>query len=528
IAPSGDRVQHPVSMRDLIPVDAASLPPPSDAARVFVAQMGCRASFSDQDRIGYSKDMWPKAMLWIREGKIPSPPDAVVWPADEDELVALVLLARELKVPLIPFGAGSGVCGGTWAVRGGIAVDLKRFEKVGEVDQDGFCVDAEAGVFGEILERNLNRQGFTLGHFPSSIYMSTLGGWLAARSAGQLSSRYGKIEDMALSVRAVLGTGERVSTPERPHAEMDLAPLLIGSEGTLCFFTGARLRVHPLPEGRLFRGIKFKRLEHGVEAIRKLFHAGLRPSVTRLYDPFDTALVGREKPRHKPKIAPSLKSRFEADTVPALLREVSPTALGSPKALNRAADLLRHCLLILMFEGASDRVASEEAEARAICLEAGGEDQGEQPGKDWYRKRYDVSYKMSKVVDAGAFADTMEVAATWDRVLDVYEAVREAASGLAFVMCHFSHAYAEGCSLYFSFASSASEDEGLETRYDRLWAAALPAAMRAGATVSHHHGVGLLKADALLVELGTARPLLVSLKRALDPDGILNPGKLGL
>ncbi len=438
-------------------------------------------------------------------------------------------LARRHRLAVVPFGAGSGVCGGTVALRGGIALDLKRLERVGRVDRDRLCVDVEAGVIGEVLERNLNAQGFTLGHFPSSIYMSTLGGWLAARSAGQLSNRYGKIEDMALSVRAVTGAGELLVTPERPsRATVDLMPLLVGSEGTLCVFTGARLRVHPKPEARRFRGFKFKTVQQGLQAIRHLFFAGLRPAVVRLYDPFDTALVGREKPLHPSKTPPSLKSPLSADVLPAALRQLSPRALTNPVLLNKAAKLLRHCLLILMFEGEEKRADSEEKAARALCLREGGEDQGEQPGKDWFKKRYDVSYKMSKVVDNGAFADTMEVAATWDKVLDVYAAVRSACAPLAFVLCHFSHAYLEGCSLYFSFVASADGEEGLTGRYDRLWAAALPAAMRAGATVSHHHGVGLLKADALQRELGTGRQLLFALKRALDPDGVLNPGKLGL
>ncbi len=520
-------------MSALAAVSAAALPPPSEAARAAVEQvrgaLQGRLSFAEQDRLCYSRDMWPKALLWIREGKIPPPPDAVVWPKDEAEIVELVKAARAHKVALIPYGAGSGVCGGTLAVHGGIAVDLKRMEKVGRVDKDRLCVDVEAGAIGEVLERNLAAQGFTLGHFPSSIYMSTLGGWLAARSAGQLSNRYGKIEDMALSVRAVTGAGEVLQTPERPVVgTLDLASLLIGSEGTLGTFTGARLRVHPKPEQKVFRGIKFKSVEDGAEAIRRLFHAGLRPAVVRLYDPFDTALVGREKPHHGPKTPPSLRGALNADLFPALLRELSPKTLGHPSLLNRAAELLRHCLLILMFEGEAARATSEEAEARRICLRAGGEDQGEQPGKNWYRKRYDVSYKMSKVVDNGAFADTMEVAATWDRVLEVYHAVREATAPVAFTLCHLSHAYLEGCSLYFSFVASADAGEGITQRYDRLWEVALPAAMRAGATVSHHHGVGLLKAHALQTELGTGRQLLRGLKRALDPDGIMNPGKLGL
>lgn len=520
-------------MSSPVPVSVASLPPPSTVVQAAASELSKalegRVSLEEVDRLSYSRDMWPKAIMWIRQGRIPPPPDAVVWPRNEEEVVAVIRLARKLKVAIIPFGGGSGVVGGICAVRGGIAMDLKRLERVGEVDPDRLCVDAEAGVMGEVLERTLNAQGYTLGHFPSSIYMSTLGGWLAARSAGQLSSKYGKIEDMVLSVRAVTGTGETIATPERPHPGPDLAPLLIGSEGTLCAFTGAKLRVHPLPEARAFRAFHFRNVTQGVEAIRRLFREGLRPAVARLYDPFDTAAAGRgDAEEKKSDVPPSLRGDLRSRFLPAVLRAVVPQAMGRPGILNRAADLLRQCLLVLMFEGEAHRTAREEEQARAFCLASGGQDQGEGPAKHWFETRYNVSYKMSKVLDAGMFADTMEVAVTWDKVLDVYERVRAAASPLAFVMCHFSHAYLEGCSLYFSFVSSASNAEEQERRYDELWRAALEAATSAGANVSHHHGVGLLKTEALQRELGEGGRLLSALKRTFDPDGIMNPGKLGL
>lgn len=487
-----------------------------------------RVSTAEQDRLMYARDMWPVGLLFIRQGKTPLPPDAVVWPRTEEELVELVRLARERRVPLIPFGAGSGVCGGTWALRGGLAVDLKHFEAVGQVDEDALTVEAGAGVMGEVLERSLNAQGYTLGHFPSSIWMSTLGGWIAARSAGQLSNRYGKIEDMVLSVRAITGRGERVVTPRRPFPGPDLAQLLIGSEGTLCFFTGATLRVHPAPAHRTFRGYRFRTVAEGVEAIRQFYRAGLRPAVVRLYDPFDTALVGRGKPKAHSDVPPSLRGKWRRDGLPALLRKVSPRTLGHPRWMNRAADLFKQCLLILLFEGEEQRASREDGHARELCLGLGAEDLGEEPGKSWFLRRYDVSYKMSKVLDAGAFADTMEVATTWDKVMAVYEAVRAATAPLAFTLCHFSHAYPEGCSLYFSFAASESSDEDQEARYAQLWQAALGAARGAGANVSHHHGVGVLKAAALQEELGEGAKVLAALKRAFDPDGIMNPGKLGL
>lgn len=513
------------------PLSASSLPPPSALAQAAAAELSQllpgRVSVADEDRLSYARDMWPKAILWIRQGRIPPPPDVVVWPGSEEEVAKVIQLARAHKLPVIPFGAGSGVCGGVCAVRGGISLDLKRLEKVGAVDGERFAVDAEAGVMGEVLERRLNAQGYTLGHFPSSIYTSTLGGWLAARSAGQLSTHYGKIEDMVVSLRAVTGRGEVVQTPERPSAGPDLAQLLIGSEGTLCAFTKARLRVHPSPQHRAFRGFRFRSVEAGVEAIRRLMREGLRPAVVRLYDPFDTALVARKKSASAHEtVPPSERGLVRGELVPFLLRMAAPRALENASLINRAADLFRSCMLILMFEGEARRTLQEEGHARDVCKGAGGADLGDAPALRWYRTRYDVSYRMSPVVDDGMLADTMEVAAPWDRVMDVYHRVREAVAPLAFAMCHFSHVYLEGCSLYFSFAISGQGDQAIEARYDELWKAGLSAALAAGATVSHHHGVGLLKARALAEQLGDARRMFHGLKRALDPDGIMNPGKL--
>jgi alkyldihydroxyacetonephosphate synthase len=515
-------------LSDPSPLLASQLPPPAapavELARHASERLGVRSSSEGPDRLSYARDMWPKALIWIRQGKIPPPPDAVLWPRTEEEVAEIVRMARERKIPLIPFGAGSGVCGGVWATRGGISLDLKLLERVGVVHREGLWVDAEAGVLGEVLERKLNQQGYTLGHFPSSIYMSTLGGWLATRSAGQFSSRYGKIEDMTLSVRAVTGAGERVATPPRPVRGPDLGQLLIGSEGTLCVFTGARLRVHPLPRHRTYRGLRFKTVPDGLEAIRRMFREGLRPSVVRLYDPFDTALLRRTREKKGARH----DGWLHTEALPVLGKRLAPSALGNPRLLNRATELLRECLLILCFEGEEERAKAEDLAARQLAKELGGVDLGEEPGLHWYKERYSVSYKMSKVIAAGAFADTMEVAAPWGQVYEVYQRVRTAVSKLAFVLCHFSHAYLEGCSLYFSFAASGPSEEAQERRYEELWTAALGAALAAGATVSHHHGVGILKARQMSEELGEGRRMLTALKRTLDPDGIMNPGKLGL
>ena len=383
-------------MTEPVPIPVGSLPPPAApllAALPEIVRAVPRVSQADFDRIAYARDMWPLALLWIRQGRIPRPPDLVAWPKDEAEVAALVRTARAQKFALIPFGAGSGVCGGTWAVKGGVAMDLKRLDQIGEVDAQRRTVEVGAGAMGETLERTLDARGWTLGHFPSSIYMSTVGGWLAARSAGQLSCRYGKIEDMVVSLRAVLGTGEVVQTPERPFRGPDLVPLLLGSEGTLCTFTSARLRVHPKPETRVFHAFEFQGVAAGVDAIRRLFRAGLRPAVVRLYDPFDTALVGDSKAgerAHHP-----LQNDLKTQLFASVSKAIAPLTVGKPGVLNALAHRFKKTLLVLMFEGETGRCQAEDAAARELCAGLNAVARGEAPARAGYAKRYEVSYRMA-------------------------------------------------------------------------------------------------------------------------------------
>jgi alkyldihydroxyacetonephosphate synthase len=244
-----------------------------------------RVSTRAVDRQTYSRDMWPRLLFAVRAGALSEhPPDVVVWPETVDEVREIVHIARRMGVPIVPYGAGSGVCGGAVPIRGGITLDMKRMDRIVEVDAEGLTVTAEAGINGERLERALAARGLTLGHFPSSIYCSTLGGWLAARSAGQMSTKYGKIEDMALSVTAVTGRGDVVTTGRhgRAHAGPDFTQLVIGSEGTLGVIVQGKLRVRPAPEVRHLRGFEFARVPAGLEGIRRVLQRGLKPAVVRL------------------------------------------------------------------------------------------------------------------------------------------------------------------------------------------------------------------------------------------------------
>jgi alkyldihydroxyacetonephosphate synthase len=532
-----------------------------------------RVSARESDRATYSRDMWPRLLLAVQDGARPTNlPHFVVWPEDVREVAAIVKLARKRGMPIIPYGGGSGVCGGVVALFGGVTVDLKRMTGMSAIDRDEMICDVEAGLNGERFERALQRRGYTLGHFPSSIYCSTVGGWLATRAAGQMSTKYGKIEDRVAGVTVVTGRGDIISTAElaRARSGHNWTQMVVGSEGTLGIITSSRLRVSLQPELRILRGFEFPDVASGVEAIRRVMQRGMRPAVVRLYNEVDTFIhsLDSKKPetdgldpdRFAPIPKPGTGALPTLSRTPAkeddrgflgrlvgglvsgdhrrsratLRRGLSAAALSRPRLLNSVADVVaerlsrRGCLLIIGVEGSRIRTEVEAGLTFAELERAGGKDLGEEPGRNWFEHRYAVSYNMSKAFAGGMFVDTMEVASTWERLLDMYDAVREAIGRHAAVMAHFSHAYSEGCSIYFSFAGHGDSRVEAERVYDAIWRDGLAAASRAGGTISHHHGVGLLKATQMSSEHREAMAIFRALKKTFDPDDIMNPGKMGL
>jgi len=448
-------------------------------------------------------------------------------------------------------------------VHGGITIDTKRMQALRWVHGDELICDVEAGLSGERFERELARRGYTFGHFPSSIYCSTVGGWCATRAAGQLSTKYGKVEDRVAGLTVVTGRGDIVETdgPNRALRGPNWTQLLLGSEGTLGVITSARLRVAPAPQLRVFRGFEVDDIATGAQAIRRVLQRGLKPAVVRLYDELDTLMnslgssdkeTGESRGERAP-VPPVETGALPAWPGPApahddtfverlvnlakgkhLRRDAMHAALGRSQLVNKLVGTVaekiarRGCRLVIGLEGARIRTEVEAALTFAELEAAGCRDKGEDPGWAWLAHRYAVSYRMSPMFRDGAFVDTMEVAASWERLMDLYHSVRAAIGRHAIVMAHFSHAYPDGCSIYFTFAGTAPDAAAAERVYDAIWRDGLEATTRVGATISHHHGVGLLKAPYMAGEHREAMAIFEAAKAAFDPDGVMNPGKMGL
>lgn len=492
-----------------------------------LARAGLRASADSLDTHAYARDLWPRATLALTGGVLPPSPAVVAWPRDAEQVEAALAWARAEDVVVVPYGAGSGVCGAAAGRAGSLVLDTKRMDHLGAVDEERRAVRMGPGLLGAHMEERLERLGWTVGHSPSSLWCSTVGGYAAARSAGQFSSRYGVFEDMLLGLRAVTPSGPISAGAFTPPGEEDLLPVICGSEGALGVITDCLVRVSPTPELRRFRGYAFRSLEEAWDGMRAVMQAGLWPSVLRLYDALDTHIGGKLGHKAPKSAGPEgagrqvLQQIREAVlSVPGLRRHLLDLPLALPGLVNRlAGGLGKDVLLIIGFEGPSALVEAQLSAAAGLL--GAGRDLGPEPGEAWYAHRHDVSYKAAPVYAAGGFADTMEVAATWSSLPGLYRAVVAAIGRHALVMAHFSHVYREGCSIYFSFAGA-----GKVEVYDRLWTEALEAALASGGTVTHHHGVGQLKAAAAAREAGAAVRVWREIKAKLDPDGRMNPGRL--
>jgi alkyldihydroxyacetonephosphate synthase len=431
------------------------------------------------------RDMWPLGMMDERAGHRP-PGVLVARPGDREQVAALLRWATASHVAMTPLGGGTGVCGALGPAAGEVVLDMGRFDRVLDVDEVNLTCTCEAGVNGYALEHQLNAKGLTLGHFPSSLPGTTVGGLIATRSSGQESSRYGSVEDMVQSLAVVLPDGTYAAPRPGPRSAVGpaLHELFLGAEGAIGVVIGAVLRVHRLPETTIGRGYAFRDLPAGLECMRAVMQSGIRPLVMRLYDAEDAAFSGFD--------------------------------LGEAE-----------CALVVATAGLNE-VA--EAEAGAVEKLVGkARPLGEEPWDRWQRHRFDLSAERLKTFlePAGAYLDTIELAAPWTALPELHKRVKSAIAVGGLALCHFSHAYEQGCCAYFTFGGSADGEAEARAAYLRAWEGAMSASSDLGATISHHHGVGQARARWVAGEMGGWVRVWRAVREGLDPEGIMNPRAVG-
>jgi alkyldihydroxyacetonephosphate synthase len=435
-----------------------------------------------------SRDWWPLALHWSLAGEVPQRAAVVVRPASTGEVAATVRVCAEHHLPLTVAGGRSGVTGASVPAFGGVVLDTTALAGISTVDATSGVVEVLAGTFGPDLERELqSSHGLSVGHFPQSFDIATVGGWVACRGAGQYSTRYGKIEDLTVGLEVVLADGRVVRTGGAPAGAVgpDLTQLFLGSEGTLGVVTRAWLRAHPVPAAERRAAYTFATFGAGIEACRATLQRGATPAVLRLYD-------------------------------------------GVESARSHGGDG-DSCVLLVLDEGDPLIVHATVAVVDGACATAGGTAAAADLVDAWLDHRNDTA-ALQGLTRKGFVVDTMEIAAPWAALASLFDTVRAALTAVPHALvasCHLSHSYADGACLYFTFAATPPPDE-IEATYVALWDAGQRAVLAGGGNLSHHHGVGLNRARFMADALGTGCDVLAAIKAALDPSGILNPGKLGL
>lgn len=440
-------------------------------------------------------------LLRARAGDLADAPDAVVRPGSHDDVAAVLAWAVAHHVAVVPFGGGTSVTGGLVARREGFAglvsLDLVRMKRLVAADHESMTATLEPGLRGPEAEALLAAEGLTLGHFPQSFEYATVGGFAATRSSGQSSAGYGRFDAMVVGLRVATPRGEWLlgSSPANA-AGPDLRQLVLGSEGAFGVITEVTVRVRRLPAVKVYEGWRWPSFDAGADAMRTLAQSGMLPTVLRLSDKTETAI-----------------------------NLARPDAIGGPDAGG--------CLMITGYEGEGPAVEARRVAVTAVLEGLGGVPLGTEPGEAWAHGRFDAPYLRDAMLDVGVLVETMETATWWSNRARLYADVKAALTASlgdgAMVLCHVSHVYETGCSLYFTVAAQAAGTSDADTlpQWLAAKAAASDAMVAAGATITHHHAVGTDHVPWLTAEIGElGGSVLRAVKADLDPAGVLNPGVL--
>ena len=456
-------------------------------------------------------------LVRIRAGEPEGAPDAVVLPASHEQVRAVLECCARSELAVVPFGGGTSVVGGVEPLRGehagAIALDMSRIAGIAELDRESRIVTVGAGMRGPALECALEAEGLTLGHWPQSYEYVSLGGCAASRSAGQASSGYGSIARMVLGLRMAAPAGDMtLAAMPASAAGPGLRELIVGSEGTLGVITTVSLRVRAAPAQRVYEGVMFESFDAGVRALRAMSQEHAMPDIARLSDAAET--------RMSMTLAGSggLKGRL------------GRVYLGVRGYGDKQA---QRCIAILGFEGDAAEVHVRRARAIALARRSEGLALGGSPGRAWLAGRYQAPYLRDELLTHGVMVETLETATRWSNVQPLHDAVRDAIEHAlqdqgtpGLVMCHVSHLYETGASLYYTFIARQREGAEIE-QWRAVKRAASEAIVTGGGTITHHHGVGRDHAPWLAREVGDeAVAAIGALKAELDPSGIMNPGKL--
>jgi alkyldihydroxyacetonephosphate synthase len=509
----------PVAFDDL-PIPEPSLTPGLRVALEAAVEDG-QLSTDPRDRVVHARGKSLRDLVRHRRGDVGRLPDVVIRPAGEEEVAAIMRAALDADAIVIPFGGGTSISGSLEAPAGEertvISVDLGRLDRVLAIDDASRIARAQAGVFGPSLEKQLNARGWTLGHFPDSFTHSTLGGWIATRSSGMQSDRFGDIADLMRAVRVVTPAGVLATRPvPSTSTGPSVREMVLGSEGRLGIITEATVHVQRTAERRTILGYLFPTWPDALAGMRDIAASEASPSVTRVSD------------------APETRFSFATKKGSSPVDHLKSKALAVYLQRRRDFDLDAMCLSFIGYEGTEGHVAAQRKLVGRIVARHGGLCIGSGPGDLYDQKKFDTPYIRDYLLDRGALADVSETSAPWSALSTVYDNVMASARGAfdvvgvpGYVMCHLSHSYHAGACLYFTFAFKPSgHRDGLE-EYDVVKSSIQQTFVDSGATLSHHHAVGTEHASWLAQDI--SEPGVVMLRAlfdGMDPGANLNPGKI--